>query len=93
MIWEYPKKKEPKFIGKVFFIIDAIRYLYFFKNCMDVLLSIKQIKSVKNISLVIFFADISNNIRCGVFVVTTVYMLKHSIVNFSCMSNSLSKDF
>ena len=39
---------------------------------MDVLLSVKQIKNVKNIYFIIFFTDIVRNILCGIFVLTAV---------------------
>ena len=87
MISESSKKTVPEFYLTSFLPINAIRGLYFLKNCMDVLLSIKQIKNVKNISFVILFTDIVHHILYAIFVFDSrhrdnVYMLQHSIVHF-----------
>lgn len=49
---------------------------------VDVLISIKQIKNVKSLSLVNFFGDIVCYIHCGNFFLTVVHMLQHIIAHF-----------
>ena len=68
MISKSSKETVPEFYYTFFLPINAIRDLYFLKNCMDVFLSIKQIKNVKNISFVVLFTDIVHQILCEIFV-------------------------
>ena len=95
MISESSKETVPEFYLTSFLPINAIRDLYFLKNCVYVLLSIKQIKNVKNISFVILFTDIVHQILCGIFVLTAVTATMSTCCNtvFFYMNNSLSKDF
>ena len=72
MISESSKETVPEFYLTSFLPINAIRDLYFFKNCVYVLLSIKQIKNVKNISFVILFTEIVHQILGGIFILTAV---------------------
>ena len=81
MISESSKETVPEFYLTSFLPINAIKDLYFLKNCMDVLLSIKQIKNVKNISFVIFFTDIIRKILCGIFVLIAVTATMSSSCN------------
>ena len=78
MISESSKETVPEFYFTSFIILLTQLEISIFKNWMDVLLSIKQNKNVKNMSFVIFYTDIVSNIFFlgggggGVFFVTTI---------------------
>ena len=62
MISESSKETVPEFYFTSFIILLTQLEISIFKNWMDVLLSIKQNKNVKNMSFVIFYTDIVSNI-------------------------------
>ena len=94
MISESSKETVPEFYFTSFIILLTQLEISIFKNWMDVLLSIKQNKNVKNMSFVIFYTDIVSNIffwggdfRCDDHHRDSFHMLQHSIVHFFHMNN------